>query len=702
MALIQKIRSKSWLLLVLIGLAMLLFVVDPSSINPRSSRNTKIADVNGQDIEYNTYVSKLNEIEEFNKIQRGVNSLEEKVLAPIRHQALEELVQESILKTEFKKIGLSVHGDELFDMVQGKNIHPIIGQIFANPETGAVNRAQLYNFLQAIAQDEGSQQKAYWLYLEKAIYKSRLNEKYNTLISKGLYATNLEAKQKKAENTATVDFLFTVKPYSAVSDSSVKFSDSDLRKYYETHKESYKTPEVREIRYVAFDVIPSKDDFADADKWINDVKDELATIPVKEAPQYVNYNSDNKYDNTNYAKGELPDSIEMFAFNAELGDIYGPFFENNAFKLAMLTSKKMISDSVKIRHILMPINEQNYQQVIDLGDSLLKEINAGANFTAIAREHSQDRQSAAMGGDLGWMKEKDVASNFGAAFKDSCFENRTGHAFMNVSQYGVQIVEISNQSAKVEKVQLGVITHAVTPGTETDQHYYSMANEFAGKHNTKESFDKAIAEQNMKVNVGRNITPSTQSIPNLDGSRKIVRWAYDAKKGDISTVFQMNDKYVIAVLDKVSEGGYQSLEDLKESLKLAVTREKKAEIISTELANAATSASSIDEIASTVGSSVKTASSIRFRTNYLPEAGEEKDVIGAAFAANEGLLTTPIDGRNGVYIISVEQKTEANTEGDLSYEKRSIASMNGSRVNYTVSNVLKDLSGVKDYRTKFF
>lgn len=701
MAVIQKIRDKSWLLLVLIGLAMLLFVVDPSNFNPRSSNNTKIAEIDGQSIEYDAYYAKLSDIEEFNKIQRGVNSLDESVMAPIRHQAVDDLIQESIMNKEVKKLGLAVHGDELFDMVQGRNIHPIVQNIFANPETGVVNKGQLYNFLQAIVEEEDSQQKTFWIFIEKVIYKSRLNEKYNTLISKGLYATNLEAQQKHIENTSSADFSYVVKPYSSVSDTAVSVSEQEIKKYYAENKEAYKTTETRNLRYVIIDVVPSEDDYTDADKWINDVKDELKTIPVKDAPQYINYNSDKKYDNTNYAKGELTDSLDIFAFNSEIGDIYGPYFEEGAFKLVMLTSKKLISDSVKIRHILMPVNQQNAQQVVALSDSLLKELKSGSDFKAMASEFSQDRQTAELGGDLGWMTEKDITSQFGQAFHDSCFSNPKGYIFRAYSQYGVQLIEITNQSPKIEKVQVGEIVRTVTPGSETEQKYYSIASEFAGRNNTKEAFNKAAKEDGMNVRFARNISQTSQNVTGIEGSREIVRWAYTAKTGEVSSVFQLNEQYVIAVLDEVVDNGYKSFESVEATIKLALIKEKKADKISNEVSSALASASSIDAVANELHQSVKSASDIRLRTNFLPEAGEEKEVIGAVFASNEGLLAKPIKGRNGVYVVSVDQITPGDQTAFLN-EKRTLNNVYSSQVNYTVTSVLKDLSGVKDYRTKFF
>ncbi|MCG8699582.1 MAG: SurA N-terminal domain-containing protein, partial [Bacteroidales bacterium] len=231
MAVIQKIREKSWLLLVLLGLAMILFVVDPSSINTRRPTNT-ILEIDNNDIEYNQYQQKVNSLEEFSQMQRSAK-LDENMRTQIQHQAVEELMNETILENELRKLGLSVHNNELFDMVEGENPHYFVQQLFRNPNTGQVNRAELHNFLKAVIEVEDHPYRQYWLFIEDMIYKGRLREKYNNLVTKGLYATTLEGKRKKIDDTKRVDVLYTPKLYSAISDSSVAVTDADLKKIYD-------------------------------------------------------------------------------------------------------------------------------------------------------------------------------------------------------------------------------------------------------------------------------------------------------------------------------------------------------------------------------------------------------------------------------------------------------------------------------------
>ena len=143
----------------------------------------------------------------------------------------------------------------------------------------------------AVAQD----QREYWLNLEKQIIEDRTQSKYANMVGKGLYVTSLEAENSLQAGSKSVNFDYIALPYSSVSDDEISITEKDLKDYYETHKQDYEQEQSRRIEYITYAVTPSEADYADAEKWINDIKSDFET--TEDNVQFVNANSDVKFEN---------------------------------------------------------------------------------------------------------------------------------------------------------------------------------------------------------------------------------------------------------------------------------------------------------------------------------------------------------------------------------------------------------------------
>ena len=259
------------------------------------------------------------------------------------------------MEHQYKKVGLSIHPDELFDMVQGRNIHPIIQQQFSDPNTGQLNKEFITMFLKNMDQDPRS--KTYWLFLEQEIQKDRLFNKYFNLITKGLYVTSVQAQRALEDRTKKVNFDYTLVDYSSIPDSSISVEGKEIKNYYKSHLSEYKQTASRDIEYVVFPIQPSESDRQAAEEWINKMKDEF--LLADDPNQYVTLNSDSPLDSKYYKESELTDEMGKWAFSAKVGESYGPTFDGNSYKIIRLVNVKMLPDSVKARHILISPKAQN-------------------------------------------------------------------------------------------------------------------------------------------------------------------------------------------------------------------------------------------------------------------------------------------------------------------------------------------------------
>ncbi len=273
MAVLEKLRVRAGLLLaVVIGLSLLAFVLSDfldsgGSLFTRSKY--EIAEVSGKSVPYTDYEAKVGELENIQKIQTGQSGLDEETMDQIRSATWENMIQDMIMEKQYDKLGVSVSDEELKELIAGDNPHPAIAQLFTDPQTGIFNRPAFSAFMQRIQNEtEDTPEKTYYLFLENEIFRQRKYTKYLNLVRKGLYGTSLEASRQQLETSRSVDVDYVVQNFSSISDSAVQVADADLKKYYGEHQNQYKQEESRDIRYVYFEVQPSKADYQAAKDFI--------------------------------------------------------------------------------------------------------------------------------------------------------------------------------------------------------------------------------------------------------------------------------------------------------------------------------------------------------------------------------------------------------------------------------------------------
>lgn len=705
MAIIQKIRNRAGILVaVVIGAALVAFILGDflSQGNVSfSSRKNNVAEINGQGVSIQYFENYLRRVEEANKLLRGgVSTLDEQTQLAVRQQAWNDIIIDRVIGRETNKLGIGVHEVELHDAILGDNPHMFVQQIFADPNNGIFNREMASSFWQYTNEidDYNDPQYQFRIYLEEVINRDRLNRKYNNLLSKGLYVTSLEANRKKADLNKSVDFSYVLKRYTEISDSAVTVSDAELKAYYKKHQEDFKQEKTRDLRYVVWDIIPTEKDEQAAEKWINDAAKDFANTDLENTWSFIKANSDITADDRNYANGDLNETLNDFAFSAEEGDIYGPYRDDDVFKVAKLAKIERLPDSVRASHILLRVDQSTAVQMQQLADSLKTMIDNGANFATLALQHSTDG-SRMDGGDLGWFKEGAMVR----PFNDTCFYSNVGDVKLVYSQFGIHIVKVTAQSRKVKKVKVGILAREIRTDDASDV-YFLQANEFGGKNRTSEQFD-ATVNSNPSLDVRRayGLAESEQNVTGLENSRALIRWAYKANEGDVSTeVYQFGDKYIVAILDKIRDDEYKPFEEVKGMLTIDVKKEKKVEMLTAELSEKSNGVSDINALASSMGTTAQTASNIRFASTNIPQLGREPELSAAAVNLEQGVLSAPIAGTNGVYVIQVENVLEEEITNDIALERANMERGLTNRVNFTSNEVLNKLAKVEDNRIIFY
>jgi peptidyl-prolyl cis-trans isomerase D len=705
MSALQFLREKAGVLVAgLIGLSLFIFVVSDffgrgSQTRGKQRKYYEIGQIGGEYISYQDYEARLQNLLEIYKLS-GKSNVDEATNESLREQTWQQMVREMILDPQYKKLGLGVSTEEVDELVLGNNPHQIVQQLFTDQQTGTFNKSFLVNFLKQTEVDETA--KKYWLFFENEIVNDRTNTKYNNLVSRGLFVTSKQAEFEKNLTANTVDFSYVLKNYAAIPDSSIKIYQSDLEAYYSKHKDNYKRTASRDIEYVTFDVVPSEEDSKQTEQWINKTKEDFAVAP--DPVQFINLSADSRYVGFFIPLSSVPENLRDFVKKEDLKTVFGPYIENGSYKIAKLIAVGDRPDSVHVRHILLATgNTRTLETAKHQADSLIKLIKSGSPFEALAMANSDDQGSAKIGGDLGWFPEGRMV----VPFNNACFSGKKGDIKTVETSFGIHIIEILGQSKDSRKYNIGYIDRKILPGSLTNQKAYSEASQFAGTNDTYEKFTKSIAEKKLNKRVANDITPQQKTLPGLENPRSLIMSLFQAEKGKIildnsqQAVFEVGDKYVVAYCTKIQEDGIAPQKDVENDIRFAILKDKKADLISAEFNKNNAAGKTIDDFARSMGLTVQEATQINFRSYTVPGAGTEPALIAAASAAKQGVLSGPVKGSNGVYMLAVNNTTETQGE-DLKLLRDRLKTTYQMRGTYEAYDALRKAANISDKRYKFY
>ena len=704
MATLEKIRNRAGVLVaVVIGMALLAFILGDflnSGGALFSNSQFEIAEISGKSIPYQKYQKELSDIMEITKFSTGQSSLDEPSVQRIRQQTWTQMVREYVLEDEYAELGIDISSQELWDMVQGENIHPIIRNLFTNPETGELNTLAVIRFLKSYDQDPTGQQKAYWLFVEDQMIQERMYSKYLNLISKGLYSTKKEAQSELNFINRKVDFEFVYQNFQSVPDSTINITSSELKEYYNNHQSDYKQTASRAIEYITFDVVASEDDKKEAENWINNIQPDFAK--TDNDIEFAHLNSEVEVKNTFYKQDELSEELKDI-FNKEKGFIYGPYFENETYYLAKLSEIKFLPDSVKARHILIqPTQNETAAQVYALADSIVSLLKTGTSFASLSEKYSADNAANEKGGDLGWFRANQMVT----PFSDTCFNAKVGEYKLVATEFGLHIVQVTDKARSEKKVQLAIIGRKLQPGSETYQKTYAQASKFAGNNHTYEKFIQAIEQEGLTKKVANNVKESDQQLAGLEYPREFIRSIYNTDKNEIITsqnnpIFELGNRFVIGFVSDVKEEGFAPIEQVKPQLLVQVKKEKKASLLAEKFNEILKDNTDLMNLASNLNTDVYEATDINFRSYAIPNAGIEPKVIAAATSMEQGQVSLPIKGNNGVFVIKVNA-VRADEVSNIDLQQMQIITQFQNRANYEAFEALKEKAGIIDKRSKFY
>jgi peptidyl-prolyl cis-trans isomerase D len=692
------LRNRAGFILVgFIGFAIVAFLVG-DAINvgkPFWAASQKVVgSVDGEDISIDEFGPKVDQNLQQFKQQYG-GSANPQMTAMAVDNAWNGELATILLSKEYKRIGLDISADELFDLYQGKNPSPLIVQYFGNPQTGQVDRAAVINSLKQ--QSSNPQLKQQWDLLQAEIEKQALQQKYGNLIKNSVYVTSLEANDEYQNRNKLANFNYVALEYASIPDASVKPSDSDYSDYYNNNKQKFDNPaETRSFDYVSFSVNPTKDDSAAIKVQIDKLAADFRAS--KSDSLFSAINSDVKVPYSYISKGKLDPAVDSVVFGLPAGSFYGPVFSGNSYKLVKVIDTRMSPDSVKASHILLDAAKMGgVDKAVKMADSLKGLIQKGASFAALAKLYSVDG-SKDKGGDLGTFSRGQMVPEF----ENAAFNGQVGDLKVVTSQYGVHLIKIEKQVGSSKVAKVAYIEKNLVPSSKTKDQAYKKASAFLT--NVKgDDFAAEAKKLGYTVAVADRITGSQGYAPGLDNPRQLIKDAFAAEKGDVlSEVYQMDNAFIVAHLTDIKPKGILPLEAVKKDIEPMVINAVKAKMLTEKFSKAAQGASNLNQVAQKVGKQVMPVQNIVFANPIVPGAAQENKLIGSVFGSSVGKLSKPVDGERGVYVFTVNGFTNPAPIGNTYKQKEAMREGIAQRSLGAAFQALQDKSDIKDNRVKFY
>ena len=678
---------------VLIAVALLSFVIDPSTLQSAMSvfsSKYDVGEIAGEGIPYQDYQKKVDYFSQIYQMTNGTSS-DDQTQDFINNTAWQNEITDRVLIPAVEAAGVTLGEEELYDLTQGTNISPVLLQdpSFMD-ENGQFSRERVAQLVQAIAQDQTGQLGMYWGYLENNIEKSQKVAKYLSLLEHSMFMSPVELNRMIAENNTSYNVDFVVKPYGFSVDSSIVVSDSEIKEYYEKNKNSFKQAESRDLEYVVFEVVPSAADVELASQDMEKIYNEFVT--EDNVKNFLARNSDQPFNPYFYKEGDLATiatELEDFASKAKVGDVLPPFQQENAFIAAKVVDIKQMPDSVFVKHILL--QGENEAKA----DSLLAVAKKG-NFAELAAQYSADQNpNVAEAGDLGWMTQQYMIPGM-----ESVLNAKKGDVFTLKTTYGTHIVKVTDATKPMKKMQVAILVKEAVASKVTYSDYYAKANDIATKsEGSLEKMNAAAKEAGVSVYPALRVLPGAKTLANYQHTREISRWANENEVGSVSPIITVDNKYFFVVgLKAIHEEGFAPYAEIAPTIKSYLMMQKKGEKVAAETKAQVEGASTIEAVAEKLGTTVSSQSGIAFSS--LTSQQLDPKFIGAIASAAENTLVGPVVGEIGVYYFTVKGKETGAfyTEDDAKERNRQIY----TAVENVVPVILLDKAGVKDQRYKFF
>ena len=654
MAVLETIRVKFGILIsVLIAVALLSFIIDPSTLQSVSSMSSKydVGEIDGKSISYTDFQAEIEKITALSEMN-GNPVQGDEALAMVRQQAWQQFVNDYLFIPSAKAAGFNVGEEEMYQLLSGEMLSGILMQMFQ----GNLNKEVLMDIEAQVDADETGRMKLFWDNLLKAVNTDQFYAKYQSLFAKSSFNNALAVAEQVKGNNTTFDVEFVVVPFGFSQDSTIVVSDKEIKDYYTANKDNFKQIASRDIEYIVIDIVPSADDVTAANNAIAAVYDEF--VVAENMKTFLLSKSERQLEKRWYKEGELNTlsaDVEAFVKAAKVGDVSPVFQNGNSFYAVKVMESAQVPEQVQVKFA---------QAGVEGAEEVL----------AVAEPQ--------------WISQMD-------GFEDLMTTPKGQQITING-----MLFEVVDTKDPVAKKRVAILEKTAQPSDATRSACYAKANSVASKAGGKyEGFKKAVEEDGLYAHPYNKMPESTSRLGSVEHTKEVTRWAFEAKVGQVSNIISIDNKYyVVAALKGIHKEGFTPVEEVAARIRPVLYQEKAAAKKTAEVAEKINGLTDLAAVAEVLGTTVSSKEGVTFAS--FTSAGLDNKFIGAASVAEVGALNGPLQGNTGVYVYTVTDRSEGAffTEDD--------AALREQQMSYTsiqmLLPVMMDEAKVKDNTARFY
>ncbi|MDE6190839.1 MAG: SurA N-terminal domain-containing protein [Muribaculum sp.] len=637
MATLEKIRKRSTLLLIVVGAALLAFIIGDFFTSGRTlfGTGTTIAKVGDEKIDIQDFQRRYEEANQMYQ-QQGAKMDP----AALQQRVLYGMIQEQLLDKEINDLGIEVSDNELTQAMLGPDAHYAMIQFAQN--MGFESPSQLYDVAfnpgkYGVPEDQARQVQQMWLKQEQQMEMMLKQQKFQNLLVGSLVANELDAKAYYDGNAATSHIAYAKKSYSDLPNDKYPVSDSEIKAEYDKQKNAYKVDEeMRRVSYIAVNIEPSTADVAEARKLVDATVANLAATNDLEA---VNGDSNFGVDRRSTTLSAITNpQLKNFVADSVTGAVTMLSFINDEFTIAKNLGKKVAVDSINVDLVA-------YQGDAAGRDSLLAALNSGTPF----------EEALKMPGVVGGQADvwNTLASTPDNELKEKLLNAGSGYFISDSTANDARIVRVNSKKAPVAIYDYATVTYKVYPSDATVAKLNDDLQEFMSGVTKADSLTIAKAIKAGYALQPAMLTANSATLGNVPYTRNAVKWAMDAKRGEVSPILEdgQNDRLIVVALNEIIKPGFMPIsDDIKTALTEKVRNDKKAADL---IAQYKGKASDIAGYAGLMQANVDS-TEVTFGQMFIAGIGAmESNLLGQVPVTPKGVVTGPLQGNNGVYVYQV-------------------------------------------------
>ena len=716
MATLQKIRNRAGLLIIVIGGALLAFIIGDGlrsgSTFFRLNKNVALT-IDGQKVPIEDYQQKLAQRQRF--YEQSGRQISEEQRVYLNNSLAQEYIQDYMLRQEAEKLGLKVVDAELSALIYGKGVEqdPGVAGFLGQFGVDATDAQAINQFLTQIDERQikamPAEQQSYfmmiaeqWNELTNQLARNRLSQKFASLMERTVAVNNVDAKYLTASVTRDAA---VVRASSAalLADSLVTLSDKDLQAFYNKHKEDYKisVPEAQ-IDYIYLQVRPSAQDTQETTAKVNKAVQDLSAAGTD--TKSVTRNYDEGFDQDIYfAQSELSTlgldpTVVSFITSATPGQVNTPLPVDGNYTVVKLLATKSAPATMQMH--LIALDSANLSK----RDSIINVINSGAaTFAQMVQQYSVDEQSKSMGGSVqfndpmtGMPKADFTEFEAMQSGVDTLFSVPQGRAFAFNENL---ILEAANPGETTTKYRFAMVGITDRYSNKTFDAEYAKLNNIFSSGKSFDEMKKEAQKQGLSVMEDVVVSANAANIGMIPDSREVVTWALRSKKGAVNDkIFRCNNDYlIIARINDQIFDGYRSFESVKDRVKDQVLVEKRGAQLAKSLADK--KLTTLDQYAEAMQTTVDTLRGI----SYAVTGANAAELNGHVMTQPMNTLSQPFAARTEVMVVQPLSQTDLGlkpTPADPAMQQQARAL--GQQMGYRAMQVMQRQLKVKDNRFMFY